>query len=406
MSSVPIAQLVVAALLFPSVPALAGQIDIDLAAALDRAHRLSATAIAAGGALSVAQGAVTTAELPFLENPDVEAGIGPRLTTARPIDAEVRIEQNLELGRRAPRRQLARAGVAQARAETSAALREIDLEVTFAFYDALFAERSDELAQHGAGLAQRAAEAADRRRKAGEITDLDANLARSALGRARAASRAARAERTTLLGRLGVLVGAGPEDIVVLRGDLRPLPVPDARAMRDAAAHRADVRVRDAERAVAAAERDQAQASALPQLSLWGSYRREDTEAIVLGGLRFTLPAWNRAQGDRQAADARERRASAMRDATLRAAERQIADALAAYALAQEAVDAFERDVVPVLDDSERLLEKTIAAGQIAVADYLVARQEILSGRREYLDRLLALAKAAAIARFAAGGAP
>src|SRR6058998_1141720 len=108
MSSVPIVRLAVAALLFPSVPALAGQIEIDLSAALDRAHKLSATAIAARGSLAIADGAVTTAELPFLENPEIEAGLGPRLSMARPIDAEVRIEQNLELGRRAPRRRLAR----------------------------------------------------------------------------------------------------------------------------------------------------------------------------------------------------------------------------------------------------------------------------------------------------------
>jgi hypothetical protein len=42
----------------------------------------------------------------------------------------------------------------------------------------------------------------------------------------------------------------------------------------------------------------------------------------------------------------------------------------------------------------------------MAVSDYLVARQEILGGRREHLERLLALAKAAAMVRFVAGGAP
>src|ERR1043165_3444788 len=125
MSSVPIARLAVAALLFPSMSALAGQIEIDLPAALDRAHRLSATAIAAAGAVPVAQGAVTTAELPFVDNPEIEAGFGPRLSAARPIDAEVRIEQNLELGRRTPRRRLARAGVARAQAESTATVREI-----------------------------------------------------------------------------------------------------------------------------------------------------------------------------------------------------------------------------------------------------------------------------------------
>lgn len=406
MSCVPIARLAVAVLLLPSVPALGGPVEIDLPAALDRAHKLSPAVIAARGEVAVVQGAVTTAELPFTENPEIDAGAGPRLITARPIDADVRIEQNLELGRRGPRRRLAQAGVTQAHAQVDAALRELDLEVASAFYEAMFAERSAELAQRSEDFARNAAEAADRRRKAGEITDLDANLARSALGRARAASRGAGSERAAAVGRLGALIGAGPEDVLVLRGDLRPPPLPGVQALRARVASRADVRVLDTERAVAAAEDDQAQASALPQVSVWAGYRREDTDAIVLGGLRITLPIWNRAQGDRQAAAARERRAAATRDATVRLAERQVADAVAAYLLARNAVEAFERDVVPVLDDSEQLLQKTIDAGQIAVSDYLVARQEILDGRREYLERLLALARAAATARFVAGGAP
>lgn len=406
MSCVPIARLAVAVLLLPSVPASGGPIEIDLPTALDRAHKRSPAAIAARGEVAVAEGAVTTAELAFTENPEVDAGLGPRLTAARPIDADVRIEQNLELGRRTPRRRLARAGVAQAQAEADAALRDLDREVASAFYEAMFAERSAELAQRSEEFAHRAADAADRRRKAGEITDLDANLARSALGRARATSQATRSERAAAVGRLGALVGAGPEDVLVLRGDLRPPPLPDVHALRAQAASRADVRVLDTERAVAAAEHDQAQASALPQLSVWAGYLREDADAIVLGGLRITLPTWNRGQGDRQAAAAKERRAIAARDATVRVAERQIADAVVAYTLARDAVDAFERDVVPVLDDSEQLLQKTIDAGQIAISDYLVARQEILDGRREYLERLLALARAAAAVRFVAGGAP
>jgi len=405
MSHVPIARLAVAALLLRSVPALGGRIEVDLAAALDRAHQASPAAVSARGEIAIAQGAVTTAELPFHDNPEIEAGAGPRLIAGRPIDAEVRIEQSLEPGQRAPRRRVARAGVARTQAEVDAALRELDLEVASAFYEALFAEGSAELAQHAEELAQHAADAADRRRKAGEITDLDANLARIALGRSRSATQAARSERASAVGRLGALIGAAPDDTIALRGDLRPPPLPDLAALRANAAHRADVRVLDADRALAGAERDQARANGLPQLSLWASYRREDTSSIVLGGLRATLPMWNRAQGDKATALAKERRAIATHDATLRAAERQIVDAFAAYTMARAAVDGFETAVVPVLDDSEQLLQKTIGAGQIAVSDYLVARHEILLGRREHLERLLALAKAAIAVQFVAGGA-
>jgi outer membrane protein TolC len=120
----------------------------------------------------------------------------------------------------------------------------------------------------------------------------------------------------------------------------------------------------------------------------------------------MSFPVWNRAQGEHAAAIAGEHRATQTREATLRAAERQVADALAAYASAQQAVDTFEREVAPLLDDSDQLLQKTVDAGQIAVHDYLVARQELVAGRREYLERLLALAKAAAGVRFAAGVTP
>jgi cobalt-zinc-cadmium efflux system outer membrane protein len=406
MFHVPIARLAVAALLFHSAVASAGEITIDLPGALDRAHKAAPRAIAARGQLAIARSAVTGANVTFLDNPELEVGGGPRLTSARPIDAEVRIEQNLEPWRRSPRRHLARAGVAHTQAEIDASLRELDLEVASAFYDALFAQRGAELSQHAEDFAKRAGESADRRRKAGEITDLDANLARSALGRARSATQAAQSGRASAIAQLGALIGAAPDDVIVLRGDLKPGPLPDLAALRATAANRADVRVLDAERVVAGAERDQATASGRPELSLWASYHREDTDSIVLGGLRMTLPLWNRAQGDKAAAVAKERRAIDTRDATLRAANRQVVDALAAYSSALQAVALFEKEVVPLLDDSEALLQKTIDAGQIAVSDYLVARQEILNGRREYLERLLALARTAATVRFVAGGAP
>jgi cobalt-zinc-cadmium efflux system outer membrane protein len=401
MSRLPIARLVAAALLALSFPAVAGQIDLDLPGALHRAHEYAPAATVGRGDLAIARAAVTGAAVTFVDNPEVEAGVGPRLTAARPWDAEVRVEQNLDPGRRSPRREVARAGVAQAQAAIGASLRELDLEVTTSFYEALFAQRAAELAQHAEDLARVAAEAAVRRRKAGEVTDLDANLVRSAFGRARSATQAAHAERSTALGRLGALVGAAPDDTIVLRGELAPPPLPDLPATTS----RADIRALEAEHALAGAEHDQAIANGRPQLALWAAYQREDTDSIVLGGVRMTLPLWNRAQGDKAAALAKQRRASETRAVTLRAADRQLADARAAYLAAREATDTFEKEVVPLLDDSEQLLEKTIDAGQIAVSDYLVARQEILDGRREYLARLLALAKAAATVRFVAGGA-
>lgn len=412
MSHVPIARLTVTALVLHSVPAAAEpqdhQLDLDLQGALDRAHRLSSTAIAARGQLAQAQAAAIGADLAFTTNPEIDVGAGPRLASDSRIDVEARIEQSLEPWRRTPRRRVARADVARAGVSAEAALRELDLEVSTAFFDAVFADQSAELARRGEDLAQRAATAADRRRKAGDITDLEANLARAALGRARSAVQTAAAERAGAIGTLAALIGARPDDAIALRGDLKSPAVPavDAvGAVGAAGAARADVRLLDAEREVAVAEHAQAVATGRPDIALWASYRREDTTDIVLGGLRMTLPLWNRAQGETAAARARQRRATDLRDAASRAADRQLADAVAVYRAARQSVELFERDVVPLLDDSEQLLQHTVDAGQIAIGDYLVARQELLNGRREHLDRLRALARAAIELRYAAGGA-
>jgi cobalt-zinc-cadmium efflux system outer membrane protein len=410
MSHVAIARWTVAALVLHSVPAISEpatseSIDLDLKGALDRAHRLAPDAVAARGQVAQAQATVVGADLPFTTNPAIDVGAGPRLTSDPRIEVEARIEQDLEPWRRAPRRRLAHAEVDHARVAGEAALRELDLEVSTAFFDVVFSDAAAELAHHGEDLARQAVTAAERRRKAGDITDLEANLARAGLGRARSGVQAAAAQRATALGKLAALIGARPGDTITLRGDLKSLAAPPLDAVRTLGAARPDVRLFEAERDVAAAEHAQAVANGRPEVALWASYRREDTTDIVLGGLRVTLPLWNRAQGEIAAARARERRAIDTRAAALRAAARQLADAYVVYQAAQQSVDVFEREVVPLLDDSEQLLQKTVDAGQITMADYLVARQELLNGRREHLERLLALARAAVALRHVAGGA-
>lgn len=402
MLCVPIARLTVAVLVLHSISARAEAIEIDLSAALARAHQLAPDAIAARERVAEAEARSVSADLLFTSNPEIEGGIGPRLIAGRPLDAEARLEQNLEIGRRDARRGLARAEVAQAQVSTEVALRALDLEVALAFADAVFAERSEELAHRSEELAHRAAEVAARRRKAGDITDLDANLARAAFARASAATDASAAERASAIGRLAELIGARAGDTIAARGELRSLIAIDT---DHDAAMRADVRALAAERDVAIAEGAQATASARPEVGVWVAYQREDRDDIVLGGLRLSLPVWNRAQGETASARVQERRATELREATLRTADRQVADATAAYRAALRAVERFERDVAPILDDSELLLQKTVDAGQLAMSDYLVARQELVTGRREYLDRLLALARAAATLRYVAGGA-
>jgi len=398
------AWLVGAALLASLHPAHAGPLPLDLPTALARARERAPEAVAALARIGDARARRIGADV-RASNPELSLGGGVRFGEPRSVAVRAQIAQPLELGRRGARMRVAEAGIEHAIATSEAELRDLAFEVAIQFAEARYAELEVELAQRDAAVAVRGVEAAQRRRKAGVITDLEVNLAAIAVGRARSAVSAARADRADAIGRLGALVGAQPDDAITLVGDLRPAPL-TIDALRAAIATRADVRAIDAGARVARAEGSLATAMGRPDLGLWFAYERDEADTIALGGLTIALPLWNRSQGDKAAASARVKGAELERAAVLGAATRQIVDAYEAYERAREAVDVFDREVAPLLADSEQLLEKSLDSGQIAIGDYLVARQQILDGRREQLARELSLAKAATTARFVAGVTP
>jgi cobalt-zinc-cadmium efflux system outer membrane protein len=401
--------------------AAAEPIELDLPGAIARAAQRAPEGVEARGRVGEAEARRVDAGVRWRDNPELEVGAGPRFGGggSTEVDVSVRLGQGFTRGRGA-RQALAAAGVAQAQAEQAAVDRALAREVALGFYAALHADRVVDATRAAEELATRAADAATRRRAAGTITDLELDLARAAMGRARAAARAAEGDRAAALGRVAGLVGAAPDEVIVLRGDLRPdaASEPPGRESRGASirrgaaarsgpsVQRADLQAIAAEREGAIAEERVASASSGWQLGAWVEYAREEDAQIVLGGLQITVPAWNRGQGARAEARARAARVDATVETRRTAAQREVRDANAALTYAREAVELYEAEVLPVLDDAAGLLERSIDAGTLPVREYLVARSELLDGRREYLDRLLALAQAHVNARFAAGEMP
>lgn len=400
------ARLVCAALMISfTCPVHAGPLTLDLPTAVARARERAPEAIAALARIDETRGQRVGAEVLFTQNTEVQLGAGVRLGTPRRLALQAQVGQSLEPGRRRPRIAVADASIAHAEASREAELRRLGYEVATIFLEARFADLEVELARRGVEASTRAAEVAERRRKAGDLSDFDVNLARIALGRSRSRLAAAQSRRAEAVGRLGALVGARPDDAITLQGDLRPPPL-TLESLRDALSARADVRELEAEARVARAERSLAVANGRPDLGLWFGYDLDETDTILVGGISLTLPLWNRAQGDKATARAKLRRAELERAAVIGTASRQLVDAFEAYTRARQAVEIFDREVVAALADSEQLLDRSLETGQVGMANYLALRNEMLSIRREHLERELELAKAAASARFVAGVFP
>jgi cobalt-zinc-cadmium efflux system outer membrane protein len=380
-------------------------LTIDLPSAVARARERAPEAIMALARIGEARAQRVGAGVWFSTNTEVQVGAGARFGEV--ITPAIRgiATQRLEPGRRSARIAVADAEVERAKLLTELDLRKLSFQVANVFYEARFAELTVELERRNLEIVTRATEAAVRRRKAGELTDLNVNLARIALGRARSEVAAAEAARINAIGDLAALIGARPEDVITLVGDLRPAPITLA-GLRSAVPGRLDVRATEAETRVALAEERLARASGLPDFGVLFAYELDTDDSIVLGGVLLTLPFWNRAQGDKAAARARRNIAEREHAALVGAASREVVDAFDAYTRAREAVDVFEAEVLPPLADSELLLQRAVDSGQLAVNDYILAHIEILVAKHEHLERQLYLAKAAAAARFAAGMTP
>lgn len=397
---IPFAHLCAAAFALHYSPALADDLVLDLPTTL--------TLAAAAPDVRLAEARIAEAEaaraLTASRNPEVSVSGGPRFGDARTTDLSLELEQSFVLGRpTAARGELAATQARRARDGELAQRRTTQLAAALAYFDALHATLLVAATEHATELAQRAADTAQRRRKAGDITDLDVDLARAALGRARSQAHAAAADRARAIGALARLLGIAGTTRVVVKGDLASPAEPLSLATLARSTEHPDTLVAQGERDLARAEGRVTIADRAPALGVWLGYQHEEGADIVLGGLRFELPVWQRARGERAVANARVKAAEAVIGATRTRVQRELVDTFEEYTRTREALATFEADVLPALDDAEQLLGKSLDAGQISVADFLVVRTELLDGRREHLERLLAHAKARITAIYTAG---
>ncbi len=380
--------------LLSSRPVLGTVLTLD--DALARARREAPAVVAARLRPDEARGRLAGASVWLRDNPVIEGTAGRRDANDRvSTDIETGVSQSFELGRRRRSRIAgAQAEVARETASAENATREALLQVATSFMRAVAADDRLRVLRANETLARELLRVAERRHQAGDIADLDRNVARIAAARARAELSASEAARELGLAELKVALGMDAAESLEVRGELRIRPERGLDDLLSASAERPDVRALGEEMRAAEAEAQLGSGLRWPDLGVHVGYKREEGADIPLAGLSASLPIFANGQAERATGAARARRLRVELNASRRAIEVEVRAAFDAWVRLVRGVEDLERNALPLFDDNDGLIRRSYEAGELSLVDYLVVRRETLEARLDYVARSLEAALA------------
>lgn len=374
---------------------------IELAGTNARDVRIATTRIAEE------EGKLTGAKVRALENPKLEAALGPRIGPSPTVDVDVGVEIPFERGGKRERRiAAARAGVQREKYAVDDARRQAMTLAVGAYYRVLQAEERLRLAEERKALAEELSRVAWERHQGGDAPLFDVNLAQAEMSRANSAIESEKGSIARARAALAASLGLPSGGDLRVEGDLKDRSFFDAIPSETSSAQRSDLLVALAEVDASRAGIALAEAQAKPDIAFRAVYRHEEGNDIVQGGISIPFPLFNPGKGLVQEARARGDRAHIDAEARKAAVSSEIEGARRAYAAAAESVRLLEKDGLPRQQENEALARESYRAGKINLATLLLVRRDALDTRREYLVRLLEAAEAGVDLAAAVGALP
>jgi cobalt-zinc-cadmium efflux system outer membrane protein len=333
----------------------------------------------------------------FPSNPTLGLGGGARVGGGQDgADVEIGLSQELEVaGEPGLRRDAAdkRANVYDA--ELKRAHFDVHQRVHVSFHTALIAKDAERGADEALKYAEQLLDVAAKQVQAGEVSPLAEKLARAEVSRAKeqllAAQQGSRSSRLELALVTGVAGGieVAPKGALPAPEETAPL----AQLIALARESQPELRVRRAEIEAAKAQVALADREAFPKPALGVSYAAEGvapgsnaTQQIVLATLEVPLPFWRQNDGERTRANVELQIAEAEQQAVLAAFENRIAQAKARVDSDAQRIDLHTSAVLPAVDENLRLVQQAFALGDADITDVMLARERLITSRREALD--------------------
>ncbi len=337
--------------------------------------------------VDIASGELRQAGLVLRSNPEADI-------LTRGAGTELGIAQEFEIaGQRGARQRAARAGLDRSSASVTDVARTTIGDVDRAFYRFYAAGQRAALAREVLDLNQRLAEMSQRKLEAGEISKLDYNLAAVEYGRSRARALAAQREREAVIGELRRLLGLEPRaPVLAVMDSSIVVPLDDDSLAAFALARRPDLAERAAAVRAANARVSVARREAMPNLLFRVSSQIiETTERRDLRpGLGFTLPAFNRNQGEVQARRAATLQAELARTSLSARVKAEVSRAVASYRAATAETDVLRTTVLAPARENRALLETAYREGKVGLPVLLLIRNQVIDSELEYWDAWLA----------------
>ncbi len=244
------------------------------------------------------------------------------------------------------------------------------------------------LLQEVIGQVERIAVITDQLEDAGELTRVEARLLRAELVKTRADVSLGRLDETqtrvTLLG----LMGLSPDVGVDLLPAIGPAPSVDLNeAVTRLIEANMTLAVRRAEYQVAEETLRLEIRKQYPDITIGAGYGSEDNDDRLLLGVSIPIPILNANRGGIAEAKARREIARASAEITFERLSRELAVARATHEAARDQREAFENDLVPMLDEQSNDVERLAELGEV---DTLILL-ETVTRRFEAKSRLLDL---------------
>jgi cobalt-zinc-cadmium efflux system outer membrane protein len=275
-------------------------------------------------------------------------------------------------------------------------------EVKTTFYDLLLAGKRVELAERSIALNTQLLEVTKQRLEAGDIPELEANLARVEVARSEGKKAEAERELYPSRARLLALMGLPVNEEARFSGSLEAKPF--AKSLGElkswALAKRPDIRALEAEKAKSDAEIALARAERIPNVTAGIGYQRENSVVELSGvegrnrdnliGLKISIPIplFDRNQAGIREAQARKEATENRYLFARTVVEREVEAAYARLSAAEKSISIYVKDIIPQLEENLKLLQEAYRLGEVGILSVIEEQKKFFEVNDGYLSAL------------------